>query len=134
MRYSHVPWYFLPPSCSFFHSYPLSLQLWLVPHAIFIPTPSSFQFVSPLTSAFEGRVGTVLSQLENSAGVVTKAILLDPHVPMQRRICDPTSPVWLLRGAERDGARTWKRYPGNLQERQMLALPVLQTKCKHWLF
>lgn len=42
--YPHVPWYSLPPSCSFSHSYPVSSQLWLVPCGFFhsySPTPSS---------------------------------------------------------------------------------------------
>lgn len=99
----------------------------------FLPS-NAFQFVSPLTSAFEGRVGTVLSQPEISAGVVAEAILLDPHVPMQGHVCAPTSPAWWHGGAGRDGARTQVRYPGNLQGKQVFGLSLLQTKCTYWLF
>jgi len=132
--YPHVPSYSLPPSCSFSHSYTVSSQLWLMPHVFFIPPPSSFQFVSPLTSAFEGRVGTALSQPEISAGVVAEAILLYLCVPTQGHICAPTSPASWHREAGRDGAQTQERYPGNLQGKQVLGLPLLQTKHKCWLF
>lgn len=55
--------------------------------------PKSFQFVSPLTSAFESRLGTGISQPEISSGVVAEATLLDPYIPVQGRGCAPTSPA-----------------------------------------
>lgn len=87
----------------------VSLLLSLIPHLLsalagasqffsFLP-PNSFQFVSPLTSAFKGRVGTVLS-----AGAVAEAILLRPHIPIQGHACTPTSPAWWHGGAGREGA------------------------------
>lgn len=82
------------------------LSALLVPHGFFsfLP-PKPLQFVSSLTSAFEGRVGSVLSEPEISAGVVADAILLDPHVPVQGHVCTYISCMVLQ--------RSWKRWGTN---------------------
>lgn len=91
--------------------------------------PSFFQYMSQFTSAFEGRVGTVLSQPGSSAPVVAEAALFDCFVPTQGTYTNCT-----YRGARKDEAQTHKRYPRSLQRKQVLNSSLFQAKIKCWLF
>lgn len=87
-----------------------------------------FRFMSQFTFAFEGRVGTVLSQPEISAAVMAEATLFDCFVPIQGPT--PTAPT--------EEPEKMKHKPvRDIQEtfrKQVLDLSLLRTKCKCWLF
>lgn len=84
--------------------------------------------MSQFTFAFEGRVGTVLSQPEISAAVMAEATLFDCFVPIQGPT--PTAPT--------EEPEKMKHKPiRDIQEtfrKQVLDLSLLRTKCKCWLF
>lgn len=108
----------------------ISSQLWLMPHVIFfIPTPQLLPVYVSVTSAFEGRGGTVLSRPEISAAVVAEgnpARLFCPHTGAYTNCT--------YRRAREDEAQTHKRYPRNLQRKQVLDSYLFQAKIKCWLF
>lgn len=86
--------------------------------------PNSFQSVSPLPSAFDGRVGTVILQPEVSAGVVVEAILLDSHVPVQ----DTCVHLHLLHGGTEELEEMKQKPRRDIQE------ALRENKCLSCLF